>query len=174
MSDILIMDTGAHSVKVGRGSDPKPHRFPNYIFRPKHSNRLLVSDEIYGHRDQTSLFYLSPKQNGYTLNWDVQRTVWAQLKIVYFWQKKMHFLTQICIFDKILTNFYFWLKIVLLTTFLFLTKISIFHQNIYFRQKILFLTKFFYFWQIFVFLTKIYIFDKQMYFWHKFVFWTKK
>lgn len=48
-------------------------------FVAKNSGRLLVSDEIGTHRDQSSLFYLNPTQNGYTLNWDVQRTVWEHI-----------------------------------------------------------------------------------------------
>lgn len=39
----------------------------------------MVSNEINNLRDQSSLYYLHPKQNGYTLNWDVQRTIYEHL-----------------------------------------------------------------------------------------------
>ena len=79
MPKTLILDSGAHSIKVGLNTDGKPAIYPNCIFRPKGTTRLLVSDEIISHRDQSSLFYLYPHQNGYLLNWDVQRTIWDYL-----------------------------------------------------------------------------------------------
>jgi actin-related protein 6 len=79
MSDIVILDSGAHSIKIGFGTDTGPKLFPNAIYRAKNSSRLLISDEIKSYRDKSSLFYLYPHDNGYTLNWDVQRTVWEHI-----------------------------------------------------------------------------------------------
>ena len=43
MAKTLILDSGAHSIKVGLNTDSKPAIYPNCIFRPKGTTRLLVS-----------------------------------------------------------------------------------------------------------------------------------
>jgi len=63
----------------GLGSENEPRKFNNCIYKPKNNIQLLVSNEINNLRDQSSLYYLHPKQNGYTLNWDVQRTIYEHL-----------------------------------------------------------------------------------------------
>ena len=64
---------------TGLGSENEPRKFNNCIYKPKNNVQLLVSNEINNLRDQSSLYYLHPKQNGYTLNWDVQRTIYEHL-----------------------------------------------------------------------------------------------
>ena len=64
---------------TGLGSENEPRKFNNCIYKPKNNIQLLVSNEINNLRDQSSLYYLHPKQNGYTLNWDVQRTIYEHL-----------------------------------------------------------------------------------------------
>ena len=49
------------------------------MYKVKTSSRLFVSNEIETCRNKSSLFYLSPKDNGYTVNWDVQRTIYEHL-----------------------------------------------------------------------------------------------
>ena len=79
MSDVLIIDPGADTIKVGLGVENAPKKFSNYIYSPKNQSRLYVSNEIETCRDKSSLYHLSPKHNGYTINWNVQRTIYEHL-----------------------------------------------------------------------------------------------
>ena len=79
MSDVLILDTGADTIKIGYGNESAPKKFPNMIYKTKNNSRLFVSSEIETCRNKSALFYLSPKENGYTVNWDVQRTIYEHV-----------------------------------------------------------------------------------------------
>ena len=79
MADVLILDSGADTIKIGRGNENAPVKFPNMIYKIKNSSRLFVSNEIETCRNKSALFYLSPKENGYTVNWDVQRTIYEHI-----------------------------------------------------------------------------------------------
>ena len=56
-------------------------------FIPKDAYEIYFSEKnpgfyffrIKSESNQSSLYYLHPKQNGYTLNWDVQRTIYEHL-----------------------------------------------------------------------------------------------
>ena len=80
MADVLILDSGSDTIKIGRGSENAPVKLPNMIYKAKNSSsRLFVSNEIDTCRNKSALFYLSPKENGYTVNWDVQRTIYEHI-----------------------------------------------------------------------------------------------
>nr|XP_054774762.1 actin-related protein 6-like [Lytechinus pictus] len=73
----VILDNGAHHVKIGLASDKEPRHIPNCITKSKSERRKqFIGNQIEECRDLSALYYMLPFQKGYLVNWDVQRQVW--------------------------------------------------------------------------------------------------
>ncbi|RWS24460.1 actin-related protein 6-like protein, partial [Leptotrombidium deliense] len=77
MSEILILDNGGHTLKIGTAADSAPKIVPNCISKVKSERRrLFIGDQLDDCKDYSSLFYILPFQKGFLMNYDVQRQVW--------------------------------------------------------------------------------------------------
>lgn len=77
MTDVLILDNGAYSAKIGYSSDDTAKSIPNCIMKAKSERRRpFIGDQIKDCRDASGLYYILPFQRGYAINWDVQKSVW--------------------------------------------------------------------------------------------------
>ncbi|CAH1798890.1 unnamed protein product [Owenia fusiformis] len=73
----LVLDNGAHTVKVGYGNQAEPRVIPNCITKAKNiRSRIFIGDQLNDCKDLSGIYYILPFQKGYLVNWDVQRQVW--------------------------------------------------------------------------------------------------
>uniref|UniRef100_A0A915Q1C2 Splicing factor 3B subunit 4 n=2 Tax=Bilateria TaxID=33213 RepID=A0A915Q1C2_9BILA len=80
MSHTLIFDNGCSTIKAGYVTDDQPRLFPNCIVKTKTDRkRVYVADEIEECRDHSSIFFLSPAEKGYIVNWDVEQQIWDRV-----------------------------------------------------------------------------------------------
>ncbi|KAK0411271.1 hypothetical protein QR680_005573 [Steinernema hermaphroditum] len=80
MSQILIIDNGACSLKAGYSTDQAPLVVPNAVIKAKNERkRVFIGPEIDECKDRTSLFYLTPFQRGYLVNWDTEHQIWDRI-----------------------------------------------------------------------------------------------
>ncbi|PVU92691.1 hypothetical protein BB561_003673 [Smittium simulii] len=79
MSKTLILDNGSFSIKAGFVTDEACKEFPNYVMKTKQSKMVYVSDLIDKTTDLSGLYFHSPFENGYIVNWDVQLSIWDRL-----------------------------------------------------------------------------------------------
>ncbi|CEP12602.1 hypothetical protein [Parasitella parasitica] len=76
----IILDNGAHSMKVGIASQgATPRLVPNAIVRGKSDKRHYVGDQIDSCTDFSSLYYRLPFEKGLLVNWGIERTIWDSL-----------------------------------------------------------------------------------------------
>ncbi|EPB83557.1 hypothetical protein HMPREF1544_09718 [Mucor circinelloides 1006PhL] len=76
----VILDNGAHSMKVGIASDgASPKLVPNAIVRGKADKRHYVGDQMDNCTDFSSLYYRLPFEKGLLVNWGIERTIWDSL-----------------------------------------------------------------------------------------------
>ncbi|CAD6193949.1 unnamed protein product [Caenorhabditis auriculariae] len=77
--DVLILDNGAYSLKIGTSTDEYPRLIPNSIVKAKHEKkRVFVADEFSECVEKTALFYVRPIERGYVVNWDTQQKIWER------------------------------------------------------------------------------------------------
>ncbi|KAG2195863.1 hypothetical protein INT46_005544 [Mucor plumbeus] len=76
----VILDNGAHSMKVGIASDDAtPRLVPNAIVRGKADKRHYVGDQLENCTDFSSLYYRLAFEKGLLVNWGIERTIWDSL-----------------------------------------------------------------------------------------------
>ncbi|KAI8646745.1 actin family [Parasitella parasitica] len=77
----VILDNGAHSMKVGIASEgATPRLVPNAIVRGKSDKRHYVGDQMDDCNDFSSLYYRLPFEKVWLLvNWGIERTIWDSL-----------------------------------------------------------------------------------------------
>ncbi|KAI8365927.1 actin family [Radiomyces spectabilis] len=77
MTNTLILDNGAYTIKGGLSGDPSsPKLVPNAIVRGRTDRRHYVGDELSQCTDFSSLYYRLPFERGFLINWGVERTIW--------------------------------------------------------------------------------------------------
>ncbi|VDK36680.1 unnamed protein product [Gongylonema pulchrum] len=80
MSNTLIFDNGCSTIKAGYVTDEKPRLLPNSIVKTRSERkRVYVADEVDECRDHSSIFFSSPAEKGYIVNWDVQQKIWDRV-----------------------------------------------------------------------------------------------
>ncbi|KAI7898543.1 actin-like protein ARP6 [Cokeromyces recurvatus] len=76
----IILDNGAHTMKVGLSSTHKsPRLIPNAIIRDKKDKRQYIGDELDECTDFSSLYYRIPFEKGLLVNWTIERSIWDRL-----------------------------------------------------------------------------------------------
>ncbi|XP_054160563.1 actin-related protein 6-like [Oppia nitens] len=89
MSQTLVVDNGAHAIKVGFATDSYPKVIPNCITKVKSERRRpFIGDQMEECKDYSQMFYLIPFQKGYLINYDLERQIWdyifkTKLKVDY-------------------------------------------------------------------------------------------
>lgn len=77
INQIVIIDNGAHTMKVGLHTDTTPRLIPNCVTKVKNEKRRpFIGDQMDECKDYSGMFYILPFNRGYLLNWDVQRQIW--------------------------------------------------------------------------------------------------
>ncbi|CAG2100522.1 unnamed protein product [Medioppia subpectinata] len=77
MSNVLIADNGAHTMKIGLSTDTEPKLIPNCISKVKSERRRpFIGDQMEDCKDYSQMFYLIPFSKGYLVNWDLERQIW--------------------------------------------------------------------------------------------------
>ncbi|KAK6941677.1 Actin family [Dillenia turbinata] len=82
MSNVVVLDNGGSSIKLGFGGDRDPIVIaPNCTAKPPSysSKKTLISDQILAFQDPTSLSLRRPIDRGYLINPDLQREIWSHL-----------------------------------------------------------------------------------------------
>ncbi|PVV00303.1 hypothetical protein BB560_005324 [Smittium megazygosporum] len=79
MSRTLIIDNGSFSIKAGYENDEICREFPNYVMKTKHTKMVYVSDLVNETNDISGLYFRSPFDKGYLVNWDTQTAIWDRL-----------------------------------------------------------------------------------------------
>ncbi|PIC44147.1 hypothetical protein B9Z55_004615 [Caenorhabditis nigoni] len=75
----IILDNGAHNMKVGKSDWDAPKLIPNSIVKAKHERkRVFVGHEQEDCSEKFSLFYVRPIERGYVVNWDTQQQIWEK------------------------------------------------------------------------------------------------
>ncbi|KAI6197061.1 hypothetical protein M3Y94_01180500 [Aphelenchoides besseyi] len=76
----LILDNGAYNAKLGYSTDEEPRVVHNQIFKGRSErHRNFVADELNECHDKSKLFYMSPFERGYLVNWDYEFEIWDRL-----------------------------------------------------------------------------------------------
>ncbi|GJJ13484.1 hypothetical protein Clacol_007738 [Clathrus columnatus] len=76
---IIILDNGAHTIKVGLSTESVPRLVPNAAIRSKGDKQLYIGQEFDNCRDYSSLTNRFSFERGYLTDWDVQKAVWDYL-----------------------------------------------------------------------------------------------
>ncbi|KAH9412444.1 Actin- protein 6 [Dermatophagoides pteronyssinus] len=77
INQIVIIDNGAHTMKVGLHTDTIPRIIPNCITKVKNEKRRpFIGDQMEECKDYSGMFYILPFNRGYLINWDIQRQIW--------------------------------------------------------------------------------------------------
>ncbi|TKR86546.1 hypothetical protein L596_011121 [Steinernema carpocapsae] len=80
MVETLVIDNGAGTIKAGYARSSAPMITPNAVIKAKNERkRVFIGPEIEECKDRTSLFYMSPFQKGYLVNWDIEHQVWDRI-----------------------------------------------------------------------------------------------
>uniref|UniRef100_A0A0R3S5M3 Splicing factor 3B subunit 4 n=1 Tax=Elaeophora elaphi TaxID=1147741 RepID=A0A0R3S5M3_9BILA len=89
MTCTLIFDNGCSSIKAGYITDDQPNfslgltdfrLYPNCIVKTKTDRkRVFVADEVEECRDHSSIFFLTPAEKGYIVNWDIGQQIWDRV-----------------------------------------------------------------------------------------------
>ncbi|KAI9472348.1 MAG: actin-related protein 6-like protein [Benjaminiella poitrasii] len=73
----IILDNGAHTMKVGISSEySTPRLVPNAIARGKKDKRQYIGHELDDCTDASSLYYRLPFEKGLLVHWGLERTIW--------------------------------------------------------------------------------------------------
>ncbi|KAF7634225.1 hypothetical protein Mgra_00006403 [Meloidogyne graminicola] len=76
----LILDNGAHSMKIGYSTSNTAKIIPNTIFKSKtDKKRVYIADELEECSDRSSLYFSLPFERGYLVNWDIQLQIWNRI-----------------------------------------------------------------------------------------------
>ncbi|CAG0918751.1 unnamed protein product, partial [Notodromas monacha] len=80
MKPVVVLDNGAHTLKVGLSTDAHPKVIPNCIMKVKNERRrAFVGAQIDACKDLSGLFYILAFEKGYLVNWEVQKTIWESV-----------------------------------------------------------------------------------------------
>ncbi|PAV85131.1 hypothetical protein WR25_04545 isoform A [Diploscapter pachys] len=77
--NVLVLDNGGYSLKVGPTTSKSPSIVPNAIFKSKSDRkRVYVGSELKECSDRCGLFFVLPFERGYLVNWDVEQQIWQR------------------------------------------------------------------------------------------------
>lgn len=78
--DVVVLDNGAYSVKMGFGGQEAPQKVvQNCAVRPRREKKFFVADQLDQIIDMSACFYRRPLDRGFVSQFDLEEQVWGRL-----------------------------------------------------------------------------------------------